>query len=55
MAANADVWAGWAYWGGGSQWGDYMFALSSADGAERPQMTLLRKYMTRPTTTEAAR
>lgn len=45
MARNADVWAGWAYWGGGSQWGDYMFALADSRGAERPQMRVLRRYM----------
>lgn len=48
MAANADVWAGWAYWGGGSLWGDYMFALADSNGAERPQMRILRNHMGRP-------
>ena len=55
MAENPDVWAGWAYWGGGSRWGDYMFALTDSNGAERPQMRLLRKHMGRPATVEASR
>lgn len=55
MAANADVWAGWAYWGGGSQWGDYMFALVDSRGAERPQMRVLRRHMGRTVAIEASR
>ena len=26
---NGDVWVGWAYWGGGARWGNYMFALDT--------------------------
>ena len=55
MADNSDVWAGWSYWGGGSQWGDYMFALRDANGAERPQMRVLRKHIGNTAVTEASR
>ncbi len=55
MAVNADVWAGWAYWGGGSQRGDYMFALVDSQGAERSQMRVLRRYMGRPGAIAASR
>jgi endoglucanase len=44
-AVNAapDAWLGWAYWAGGPWWGDYMFTIDPKDGAERPQMRVLRE------------
>ncbi|KAK3385591.1 glycoside hydrolase family 5 protein [Podospora didyma] len=27
MAANSDVWTGWAWWGGGPWWGDYIYGM----------------------------
>jgi endoglucanase len=45
MDRNSDVWAGWAYWGGGELWGKYLFALdpSETDG----QLGLLMKHAMR--------
>lgn len=46
MAANSDVWLGWAYWAAGSWWEkDYYTNLEPTDGKDRPQMTVLEKYL----------
>ena len=44
LAANKDVWRGWTYWAGGPWWGNYMFSVEPANGADKPQMNLLSKY-----------
>ena len=44
MAANGDVWLGFAYWAAGPMWGDYMFSVEPADGRDKPQMAVLKKY-----------
>lgn len=46
LAANADVWAGWAWWAGGPWWGDYFLSLEpGADGRDKPQMAVLKPYL----------
>ncbi|KAK4149947.1 hypothetical protein C8A00DRAFT_18441 [Chaetomidium leptoderma] len=32
MAANADVWTGWLWWGGGPWWGSYMYSILATWG-----------------------
>lgn len=48
VAANRDVWIGWACWAGGPWWpDDYPLTLEPASlqsPADRPQMTILRRY-----------
>lgn len=43
-----DAWKGWAYWAGGSWWGDYPFSIQPKDGQHRPQMLVLRRYLQEP-------
>ncbi|MBB2200960.1 glycoside hydrolase family 5 protein [Gluconacetobacter tumulisoli] len=45
LAANADVWTGWTYWAAGPLWGEYMYTLEPKNGTDRPQMTVLQKYL----------
>jgi len=45
LRANADVWRGWTYWAAGPFWGDYMFSIEPANGADAPQMQVLKKYL----------
>lgn len=45
MARNRDVWLGWTYWAAGPWWGDYMFSIEPKDGAARPQMAVLGKFV----------
>jgi endoglucanase len=46
LQANADVWAGWLWWGGGPMWGDYFMSLEpTADGRDKPQMRWLQPYL----------
>lgn len=42
---NGDVWIGWNYWAAGDWWGDYPLSIQPKDGKERPQATVLRKYL----------
>lgn len=46
LAANADVWLGWAAWAGGSWWpDDYIFTLEPSSGGRlRPQTKILASY-----------
>ena len=46
MAANNDVWLGWTYWAAGSLWAkDYFTNIEPLDGQDRPQMSVLKKYL----------
>ena len=46
MNQNSDVWLGWTYWAGGSWWAkDYFTSLQPLDGADRPQMKVIEKYV----------
>ena len=46
LQANADVWAGWLWWAGGPNWGDYFLSLEpTADGRDKPQMRWLEPYL----------
>lgn len=43
LIKNADVWAGWTYWCGGSWVPTYMFNCEPVKGVEQPQMAVLIK------------
>jgi endoglucanase len=46
MAANNDIWLGWTYWAGGSWWTkDYFTNIEPIAGEDRPQMSVLEKYV----------
>lgn len=36
------------YWAGGSRWGDYSLAVNPIHGSERPQMNILKAYLSTP-------
>ena len=43
---NKDVWLGWTYWAGGEWWpADYFTNIQPIDGQERPQLSVLQKYL----------
>lgn len=43
---NKDVWLGWAYWAGGEWWpADYFTNIQPSGGHERPQISVLQKYL----------
>jgi endoglucanase len=44
---NSNVWLGWAYWAAGPHWGEYLFTLEPSGGADRPQMAILAKHISR--------
>lgn len=39
------VWRGWAYWAAGRWWGNYPMSIQSRDGQEKPQVAILRQYI----------
>ena len=46
MQANADVWAGWLWWAGGPNWGDYFLSIEPGpDGRDKAQMKWLEKSL----------
>jgi len=46
MTENSDVWLGWTYWAAGAWWAkDYYTNIEPLDGQDRPQMSILEKYM----------
>jgi endoglucanase len=46
LVDNGDVWLGWSYWAGGEWWpADYFTNIQPSDGHERPQLTVLEKYL----------
>lgn len=53
IAANSDVWEGWAWWAAGPWWGNYMFTLEPANlgqpgQTERAAMPILRSFIPVP-------
>ena len=44
---NSGVWLGWTYWAAGPRWGEYLFTLEPSGGADRPQMAILEKHISR--------
>jgi endoglucanase len=50
LDANADVWLGWTYWAAGAWLAkDYPLSVQPiADGANRPQMTVLLQHLAKP-------
>jgi endoglucanase len=50
MQDNRDVWIGWTYWAAGPSWPRDYFTNIEPDGrVDRPQMTVLEKFMAHPT------
>jgi endoglucanase len=47
MQKNRDVWIGWTYWSAGPWARDYFTNIEPDNGVDRPQMTVLEKFMTR--------
>jgi endoglucanase len=47
MSQNKDVWLGWTYWAGGPWSKDYFTSVQPDNGADRPQMAVLLKYIVR--------
>ena len=45
---NRDVWIGWTYWAGGAWPASYFTSVQPANGADRPQMTVLMNHLVRP-------
>ena len=46
LSENKDVWLGWTYWAGGERWPvDYFTNIQPSDGHERPQISVLEKYL----------
>ena len=45
LGSNKDVWAGWTYWAAGPAWGDNMLSVEPRGDVDRPQMTVLRRYL----------
>ena len=45
MRDNRDVWIGWAYWAAGPWAKDYFTNIEPDGTADRPQMTVLEKFM----------
>jgi endoglucanase len=53
IAANSDVWEGWAWWAAGPWWGNYMFTLEPTNlgqpgQTERAAMPILRSFIPIP-------
>ena len=42
---HRDVWVGYTWWAAGAWWGEYMYTLEPAAGADRPQMAVLLKHL----------
>jgi endoglucanase len=45
MATHHDVWLGWTYWAAGPWPKSYFTSVQPVDGADRPQMAVLLKYL----------
>lgn len=45
LADNSDVWLGWTFWAAGPWAPDYYTSIEPIDGKDRPQMTVLAKYL----------
>jgi endoglucanase len=46
LSENNDVWLGWTYWAAGEWWPvDYFTNIQPSDGHERPQISVLEKYL----------
>lgn len=53
MQDNSSAWLGWQWWGGGPNWGNYMFALDptnlgQSSQTDRPAMGVLQPFLTVP-------
>src|SRR4029079_6681907 len=45
VMAQSDVLVGWAWWGGGPAWGNYVFGLDPTGTTDRPQIGLLPPFL----------
>ncbi len=45
MKQNSDVWRGWTYWAAGPWPATYFTSVQPINGQDRPQMSILRKYI----------
>jgi endoglucanase len=46
LTENKDVWLGWTFWAGGERWPvDYFTSIQPCEGHERPQISVLEKYL----------
>lgn len=45
MNQYQDVWLGWTYWAAGPRWGDYMFSIEPNKNKDKPQMSIIEKYL----------
>ena len=45
MMSASDVLVGWLWWAAGPYWNDYIFTIEPKNGADRPQMALLKPYL----------
>ncbi|HVK02577.1 MAG TPA: glycoside hydrolase family 5 protein, partial [Armatimonadaceae bacterium] len=45
MEKDRDVWVGFAWWGAGPRWGEYMFTIEPKNLQDRPQMAYLRPHL----------
>jgi endoglucanase len=45
LQANADVWGGWLWWAAGPWWGNYAYSIEPANGADKPQMSVLQPFL----------
>jgi endoglucanase len=45
IKAASDVLEGWLWWGGGPDWGNYIFALDPSGGVDAPQMGVLAPFL----------
>jgi endoglucanase len=51
LSDNEEVWIGWTYWAAGQWWpADYYTNIQPVSGEERPQLSVLRKYLSAPLT-----
>lgn len=48
MERNRDVWRGWTYWSAGPWWGGYFQSIQPGAEGEKPQMTVLRPFISKP-------
>lgn len=46
LQRNSDVWIGWSAWAAGKWWGDYPLSLQPVGSIDKPQISVLRPYLT---------
>lgn len=46
LEANKDIYIGWTFWSAGPWWGEYIFTIEPKDGQDRPQMAIIKPFLT---------